>query len=986
MLPDLSIVGLLKKVEHVGFTIYPYLYEPSDNPYITPVERINPLNISSLEYIPEGGRELYEISQQLEPANLLKQFSAKKVSMARFFEEKPQIINEFVKPFIDRKLSECIELLNKYRIPLYYSASMPHLYPADRINIEARKAQTTLRFERTENATFYHLEAYIGNRKLDLQSEGNYLLSNQPCCLVYKNRLISFERNITGKLLEPFLTKDCIEIPKRLENKYFSTFIRKIIDTSEIVATGFTINDLSVSPTALLSYEKDWQGRYCLVLKFNYGEKIILAGNPQKSFTDLKTDESGFVFYRYKRLKHWEELQKEFLKSLGLTPFESIFRICSDDSTSNEYELIEWLIKNADILKEANFTIVQDPLKEFILHEPEVRHEAIEHSDWFDLNIIISAGDVSIHFSEIHRYIRNRQREYPLGNGKYFLIPSAWFEQYEQLLVHADVTGDTLKVSRHHYLLLAPFDLKVVTGFTTLSKPLDTDVPLLANVTLRPYQITGFKWLKQLSDLGFGGILADDMGLGKTVQTIALLASYYQKSEVEINPSFPEKNDVKNAIVNTVQLDLFSQPEPLPVAKKQEVSSTPARPCSMLVMPASLIHNWANELNRFAPFLKAYIYTGTTRKKSTSQFRKYDLLLTTYGTLRNDIEFLKQYKFAYCILDESQQIKNPSSKTAQAVSEIHTEHRFVLTGTPVENNLTDLWSQMNFINPGLLGNQSTFHSYYANPVAKNPDSTQGEKLLSMIEPFILRRTKESVAPELPDLLETISYCTMTEEQQELYESEKSKVRNLIFDQLENIGQSASPIMVLKALMQLRQIANHPRMVHPESEIESGKFEEVTGKLQTIIEENHRVLIFSSFVRHLNLFEEHCRIMGYKYAMLTGSTRNREQVVEGFTNDEEVKIFLISMKAGGVGLNLTKADYVFMLDPWWNPAAEMQAVNRAHRIGQDKNVFVYRFITKDSIEEKILKLQEKKKALAETFVRPQEIISGLTREELLKLFE
>lgn len=313
-------------------------------------------------------------------------------------------------------------------------------------------------------------------------------------------------------------------------------------------------------------------------------------------------------------------------------------------------------------------------------------------------------------------------------------------------------------------------------------------------------------------------------------------------------------------------------------------------------------------------------------------------------------------------------------------------HRIVLTGTPVENNLTDLWSQMNFVNPGLLGSNHSFTSYYSTPLSKDPEGSQSEKLLKMIEPFILRRTKESVAPELPELLETIWYCTMTDEQAELYEKEKSQIRNLMFDQLEKGDVSSSAVMVLKALMQLRQIANHPGMVDTNSEIQSGKFEEITGKLETIIQENHRVLVFSSFVKHLNLVADYCNERGFAYSLLTGSTKDRGKVINEFRNDEATKIFLISMKAGGVGLNLTEADYVFMLDPWWNPAAEMQAVNRAHRIGQKRNVFVYRFVTKNTIEEKILNLQSRKKALADTFIKPQEAVMSMSREELMRLFD
>lgn len=976
------LVGLIRKIEYVGFIIQPYLCSLSDNPFLTPVERIHSLNIDTLGFIPAGGREIYELSHQLEPEQLIKQFSKKKNTIKDLFEAKAEFTNSVIQPYINKRLSELIEIIINYSIPLFDAVSMPHLYPAERIVVHPGKAQTTLKFERTEDKTIYRLEAFIDKKKINLTYKGNYILTNQPCYLVTEHKLVTFEKNITGKQLFPFLTKEFIEIPKRMENKYFSTFIKKIVNTSEIKATGFTIKNVSIDPSAVLFYEIDWQRKPCLVLKFIYGEKTILPTNPQKHFTDLQSDDNGFTFFKSSRHFAWEEEQKKLISSLGLTQYDNCFRVNEEEGATDPYVLVEWLIKNRTLLAGKGISIRQEPEKPFNLDEPEIIQEVSEANDWFDLNIVVTVNDLQIPFIKFRKYILQNQREYVLPDGSIFLIPAVWMDRYRQLMIHVNTEGSALRLKKHHYPLLKSLEFKQVDSFAETEES-EIEIPELSDVTLRPYQINGFRWLKQLCDLGFGGILADDMGLGKTLQTIALLASYYEYEapfEIAIPAHKVKLTD------NGKQLDIFSQ---VPEIERTAVPNKPkieSKNCSILIMPASLIYNWANEINRFAPYLKVLIYTGSSRKKSKSLFRKYNVVLTTYGTVRNDIDFLKDYKFLFSILDESQHIKNPVSKTALAVSDINSTHRFVLTGTPVENSLNDLWSQMNFVNPGLLGSLQSFTSYYANPVSKEPESELSEKLLTMIQPFILRRTKESVAPELPEMMETVSYCTMTDEQNELYESEKSKVRNLVFEQLEQENAGSNPIMVLKALMQLRQIANHPRMVDPDSTIESGKFEEVTSKLETIIEENHKVLIFSSFVKHLNLIAEYCENSGYKYSLLTGSSVNRGKIVEEFKQNNEIRIFLISMKAGGVGLNLTEADYVFMLDPWWNPAAERQAVNRAHRIGQHQNVFVYRFITQNSIEEKILKLQEKKKALAETFIRPQEIISGWTKEELMRLFD
>jgi SNF2 family DNA or RNA helicase len=344
-------------------------------------------------------------------------------------------------------------------------------------------------------------------------------------------------------------------------------------------------------------------------------------------------------------------------------------------------------------------------------------------------------------------------------------------------------------------------------------------------------------------------------------------------------------------------------------------------------------------------------------------FENYDLILTTYGVVRNEYEQLKEYEFLYIILDESQTIKNPDSKIFQAVTELQSKHRLVLTGTPIENSLTDLWSQIEFINPGILGDLGFFKEYFAYPIEKEGDDKKREKLKHLIHPFILRRTKQEVAPDLPQLTEQIRFCSMSESQKSYYEEEKSKVRNEILNSIEEMGVEKSTMMVLNALIRLRQIANHPIMIDQNYEFDSGKFEEISDSLENMYFEGHKVLIFSSFVKHLELFRKWFEAKGWKYSMLTGETRNREEVVNNFQTKDDNKFFLISLKAGGVGLNLTAADYVFLLDPWWNPAAEMQAINRAHRIGQTNKVFVYRFISAETIEEKIIKLQERKAELA-----------------------
>ncbi|MFW5755969.1 MAG: DEAD/DEAH box helicase, partial [Tangfeifania sp.] len=317
---------------------------------------------------------------------------------------------------------------------------------------------------------------------------------------------------------------------------------------------------------------------------------------------------------------------------------------------------------------------------------------------------------------------------------------------------------------------------------------------------------------------------------------------------------------------------------------------------------------------------------------------------------------------------------------------LKSEYRLVLTGTPIENSLSDLWSQMNFLNRGMLGNLAFFRRYFITPIEKRNQQEAQEKLQILIRPFILRRTKEEVAKDLPPLMEQVIFCEMTESQQKTYEREKSVIRNSILDSIEENGVNKSAMIVLQGLTKLRQLANHPKLLGEEKETESGKFEEIFLMLENLVAEKHKVLIFSSFVKHLELLKEQIEKNNWKYSLLTGQTSHREKVISQFQNEPDNRIFLISLKAGGVGLNLTGADYVFIIDPWWNPAAENQAISRAHRIGQKRHVFVYRFITENSIEEKIQKLQGRKNSLADKFINSNNPLQEITKEEILNILK
>ena len=642
------------------------------------------------------------------------------------------------------------------------------------------------------------------------------------------------------------------------------------------------------------------------------------------------------------------------------------------------HQLVNWLSSNKENLAEAGIKIRQENTeKKYFTGTRQLEIKTQTKGDWFDVYAVVRFGEFTMPFIRLKKYILNDIREFVLPNGEVAVLPDEWFARYKGLLPFGKDQGKSIRFQKHHYTLLQQSieqtDKDVKQKFLQFIQAEKEDLALPQNLKaqLRVYQEEGFKWMYGLFKNGMGGCLADDMGLGKTLQTLTLL--------LKLKRAKP--NPVKHfTSSDSGQLDIFSE--------KDEEEET-GQPASLIVVPTSLVHNWYNEIQKFTPSLKVFNYTGTQRKKvedikHVSAY--YDVIITTYGTVRNDIDLLSGTEFFYLILDESQSIKNSASKTYKALMGMKARHKLVITGTPIENSLSDLWSQMNFLNPGLLGNLAFFKRSFITPIEKHANEEQQERLQLMIRPFVLRRTKDEVARDLPPLMEEVRICPMIGEQEKLYVKEKSVIRNTILSAIEKDGVNKSQFVVLQGLTRLRQLANHPALFERENIESSGKYEEVFRMLQSIVEEKHKVLIFSSFVSHLELIEAGIKKQKWKYTKLTGQTTKREKVIQQFQNDPDNRIFLISLKAGGVGLNLTEADYVFILDPWWNPAAENQAINRAHRIGQDKHVFVYRFITEDSIEEKIQKLKERKSSLADKFINSNDPFQQISQSEIVELFQ
>ncbi|MGE4159814.1 MAG: DEAD/DEAH box helicase, partial [Planctomycetota bacterium] len=472
--------------------------------------------------------------------------------------------------------------------------------------------------------------------------------------------------------------------------------------------------------------------------------------------------------------------------------------------------------------------------------------------------------------------------------------------------------------------------------------------------TLRAYQREGLGWMQMLRRFGLGGCLADDMGLGKTVQVLALLEN--RRLELREIAEQLESGELKDADGKPVK----------------EVEKGP----SLVVVPRSLMFNWRQEISRFAPQLKTLEHFGLSRPKDAKGFKGCDIVLTTYGTLRRDITFLKDIEFDYAILDEAQAVKNAATASSKAVRLIQARHRLALSGTPVENHIGELWNLLEFLNPGMFGS--------INGIDINAPV---DVMAKTLRPLILRRTKDQVARDLPAKTEQTLTCELEGEQLKVYEKIRNHYRHTLLARVDRDGMASSQMEVLEALLRLRQVACHPGLVDKEvpDDVPCAKLELLIPQLEEVIEGGHKALVFSQFTSFLTYVKEALEKAKIPYVYLDGKTRDRGAKVDEFQNDPKKRIFLISLKAGGVGLNLTAAEYVFILDPWWNPAVEAQAVDRAHRIGQTKKVFAYRIVAKNTVEERILEMQKDKKELAEAILGGGDgVLKKLSREDLERL--
>jgi SNF2 family DNA or RNA helicase len=620
-----------------------------------------------------------------------------------------------------------------------------------------------------------------------------------------------------------------------------------------------------------------------------------------------------------------------------------------------------WFFQFFDKMKEADVDVFgYENLKNFRINKskPNTSVHISSNLDWFDTEIEVNFDGLGVDVSDIQKALSLKQNYVALGDGSIGILPEEWLKKFALLFKMADTQGKKLRVSKFNFSVIDEMmdlisDQDIIKELDEKKKLLlnenpeshsDIAIPEEINAVLRPYQVAGFQWLAYLEKVKWGGLLADDMGLGKTVQTLTFL-QYYKS-----------KNQGIHALV---------------------------------ICPTSLLYNWENEIRKFAPQLSYLIHHGSSRTLKYTELSGYDIIISTYGTLRSDAELFAKNEVDYIVLDESQTIKNPNSKVAKAAQFIPARNRIALSGTPMQNNTFDLYSQMNFLNPGMLGNKEFFKEQFAKPVDKFQDQETKDHLRKLVYPFMLRRTKEQVADDLPDKTDITLYCEMGPQQRAIYEAYKNMYRSRILGSIEQQGIEKSQFAILQGLMKLRQICDSPAILRDEQKFDnhSAKLDELTRELEENTGE-HKVLIFSQFLGMLALIREKLKQHQIPFQYFDGSYTaiQREQAINEFQNNQACRVFLISLKAGGMGLNLTAADYVYIVDPWWNPAVEQQAIDRTHRIGQTKNIFAYRMICKDTVEEKIMLLKEKKNSLVKDIIsKDQHMIKQLTRDDVSYLF-
>lgn len=861
-------------------------------------------------------------------------------------EETKKLIVEYLFPKIKKLLAE-------------FTGSPVHILPKGKSfktshleKIEVSKEHLVPQFSVQSNGNKFEMECYVKPDGVAHLLDENEV--NSSLLFLYNHQVYSWVNTEAIETAEQFLPSGVLKIKRE---DWPQTMTKLVMPLTKEYKVDFDRNLVSEikdgePEVKVFLHEK---GEY-LVFQPIFSYKGFDTKAKDKDEVIVPNGDKVIVVHRNR------EVEQAFIEKLRI--LHSNF-ISFDDGAALALKGAEvlknnWFFLFVDAMNEAKTPVYGfESLKNFRFNtaKPTTHIYISSHTDWFDARVDVVFGDQKVSVSEIKKALNNKQQFVQLNDGTLGILPEEWLKKYALLFRVGEGRTDKLKLSRYHLSVIDELyenrnaeELTIqleekyerIREFDNIK---EIEAPENLQPILRPYQVGGYQWLNYLHEVGWGGILADDMGLGKTVQALSFLQHYYEEHDGNMK--------------------------------------------ALVVCPTTLIYNWENEIKKFTPSLEYYIHHGPLRSRDVGVLNEHHIIITTYGTLRSDIKTLMQMQLDYVILDESQAIKNPSSKVTKAASLLNAKHRLCMSGTPLQNNTFDIYAQMNFLNPGMLGTMEFFRQEFAVPIDKFGEAEQKEHLKKILYPFILRRTKEQVAKDLPEKTETVLFCEMDDEQRRIYDAYRNDYRSKIMGTIEEQGIQKSQLTILQGLMKLRQICDSPAILNEEEKFpnHSIKLEELAREITENIGD-HKALIFSQFLGMLALIREKLTHLGVKFEYFDGSTSapDREKAIQAFQNDEETRVFLISLKAGGVGLNLTAADYVYIVDPWWNPAVEQQAIDRTHRIGQTKNIFAYRMICKDTIEDKIVQLQEKKRLLAKELISDDAtFVKALTREDVEYLF-
>ncbi len=787
-------------------------------------------------------------------------------------------------------------------------------------------------------------------------SEGFLFQGNRPW-LFHENVFYPIKSTAVTSLLNDFNSEGVLTLTGHEAADFIENILPTLSKKAELITPeNFYVPQIFKS-TPEVSYsisEDDIKDKLILNIHFIYrGQKVAPSQGESDLLVELKEDGKNILIQRD---LVFEKLTLDQFYAQGFR------RVASNQFETGGESALDFISEELPQLKKQGNLQGDDHLKHFKVFSNLGKSELKGNissvgMDWFSVNLDFEVEKIKIPFEIIRNLIQSGKRYLAVPGKGFAKINQDQILDFEKRLAEFETEFDEegkIKLSQFHAPYLDSL-IKVdwsqheslysaIQSLKTAEKIPNYPAPSHLSAILRNYQLHGFDWLNFLHEHHFHGILADDMGLGKTLQLLTFLQS--QKDRGEKGPS-------------------------------------------LVIAPTSVVFNWLSEAKKFTPNLKVLLHVDSQRQKNFSEMDQMDMVITSYAIFRRDADQLAKIQWATVALDEAQNIKNYRSKTAILMKELKSRQRWALTGTPLENRLSELWSIFNFLMPGFLGSFTHFQRKYQQPIELQQEGEVLEHLRKRIFPFVLRRLKDEVATELPPKTEIIHYSEMEEDQRKLYQEILAACRTQIFSQVEEEGIEKSQISIFTALLRLRQACCHPHLLgHPfnKKKIESGKMNDFKDLILEVLSEGHRILVFSQFVEMLGIIRKWFEEQNIIYEYLDGRTRKREEKISNFQNNKNVSAFLISLRAGGTGLNLTGADYVIHYDPWWNPAVQDQATDRAHRLGQLQHVFSYKLITKDSVEEKILALQERKKSLAQGVLRADSSLGKkLSIEDLEYLF-